>query len=119
MGSSSEGWLCSCGAQKGQGLWLTNEPDGRLLQGLLGAPQVGQALLQELVRSAAVTHQLEDSTRGYGWGRLSPLGRQMPCLGWASAAFTCRMLAPTACQQEQARPPGGEEAGEEPEPPSA
>ena len=83
-------WLST----EGSGSWLTNEPDGRLLQGLLGALQVGQALLQELVRSAAVAHQLEEGTHGWGWRRLFPSGRQAPCVARAPAAFTCRAAGP-------------------------
>ncbi|XP_074386048.1 uncharacterized protein LOC141725829 [Zonotrichia albicollis] len=82
------------------GLALTHEPDGRLSQGLLCAPQVRQGQAQVLGRSAPVLCQLQRAAGhgGKGLMRALPLGRALPTAGAAPPAHR----APRPGQQPQA-----------------
>jgi len=59
---SSWGWGQAGCPERDRGLWLTDEPDGRLSHRGLGIPQVRQALLQVFLSPAPVPRQQQRET---------------------------------------------------------
>lgn len=83
-------------AQKGPGLGLTDEPDGRQAHGGLRVPQVGQALLHVVFSPAPPLHQLQ------GAPGMSPGLPQSPPVGWRCPS--CQypsLLSPPCCWMQQ------------------